>query len=243
MVPLFSCKIERIEIWATLAAAEICDDSQIHMLVDAGGVISSILKYLNEATKTSNYYYEGVALLELLSGIDKLACADTNKKKILEAGALPLFEAILNLDKPEEQALTARVLWTMTFDDDVATELKSSSNLLDRLEMLSKSSDKAVKNNVKGLLYNIERISKKEKKDITDKPTQQKGKTLIYKLFWNEKEIVLKLKGLLQEKGIQIWIDTEKMRGSTLEAMAHAVECSTRTYLYVRSYKRSLIVD
>lgn len=82
MVPLFSCKIERIEIGATLAAAEICDDSQIHMLVDAGGVISSILKYLNEATKTSNYCYEGVALLELLSGIDKLACADTNKKKV-----------------------------------------------------------------------------------------------------------------------------------------------------------------
>ncbi|VDH92168.1 Hypothetical predicted protein [Mytilus galloprovincialis] len=83
---------------------------------------------------------------------------------ILEAGALSTFETILNLDKPDEQALTARVLWTMTFDDDVATELKSSNNLLDRLEVLSKSPDKAVKNNVKGLLYNIERISKKEKK-------------------------------------------------------------------------------
>ncbi|XP_076081662.1 uncharacterized protein LOC143052499 [Mytilus galloprovincialis] len=240
MVPLFSCKKERIEILATLAAAEICDDSQIHMLVDAGGVISSILKYLYEATLTSNYCYEGVTLLELLSGIDKLACADTNKKKILEAGALSTFETILNLDKPEEQALTARVLWTMTFDDDVATELKSSNNLLDRLEVLSKSQDKAVKNNVKGLLYNIERISKKEKKDITDKPTQQKGKHLFISYSWNEKEIVLKLKGLLQEKGIQIWIDTEKMRGSTLEAMAHAVENATLVLICMsESYKRS----
>lgn len=87
--------------------------------------------------------------------------------QILEAGALPIFEAILNLDKPEEQALTARVLWTMTFDDDVATHVKSSKTLLDRLQMLSKSSDKTVKNNVKGLLYNIERISKKGKKGIT----------------------------------------------------------------------------
>lgn len=87
--------------------------------------------------------------------------------QILEAGAIPIFEAILNLDKPEEQALTARVLWTLTFDDDVATHVKSTKTLLDRLEMLSKSSDKAVKNNVKGLLYNIERISKKEKKGIT----------------------------------------------------------------------------
>ncbi|XP_063436299.1 uncharacterized protein LOC134717735 [Mytilus trossulus] len=189
MVPLFSCKKERLEILATLAAAEICDDSQIHMLVDAEGVISSILQYLNEATQTSDYCFEGAALLELLSGIDKLACADKIKKKILEAGALPLFEAILNLDKPEEQALTARVLWTMTFDDDVATAVKSTKTLLARLQMLSKSSDKAVQNN---------------------------------------------------EKGIQIWIDKEKMRGSTLEAIGHAVENAALVLICMsESYKRS----
>ncbi|XP_052084603.1 uncharacterized protein LOC127721834 [Mytilus californianus] len=237
MVPLFSCKKEKLRIAATLAAAETCDDSEIDMLVDAEGVISSILKYLNESTQCYNYYY---TLTELLGGIDKLACADSNKKKILEAGALPLFEAILNLDKPEVQALTARVLWTMTFDDDVATHVKSSKTLLARLEMLSKSSDKAVKNNVTGLLYNIERISKKEKKDITNKPTQQKGKHLFISYSWHEKEIVLKLKGLLQEKGIQIWIDTEKMRGSTLEAMAHAVENAALVLICMsESYKRS----
>lgn len=86
--------------------------------------------------------------------------------QILEAGALPIFQTILDLDKPEEQALTARVLWTMTFDDDVAKEVKSSKALLDKLEILSKSSDKAVRSNVKGLLYNIEQRCKKKVKGI-----------------------------------------------------------------------------
>lgn len=82
MVPLFSCKKERLQIYATLAAAQTCDDSKIHMLVDAEGVISSMLKYLSKATHYSDYCYQGASLMELLDGIDKLACADPNKKKV-----------------------------------------------------------------------------------------------------------------------------------------------------------------
>lgn len=82
MVPLFSCKKERLQIYATLAAAQTCDSSKIRMLVDTKGVIWSMLKYLKKATEDPDYVYEGAGLLELLDGIDKLACADPNKKKV-----------------------------------------------------------------------------------------------------------------------------------------------------------------
>lgn len=79
MVPLFSCENEHLRIRATVAAAETCDDSEIHMLVGAGGVISSILKYLKRSIKKSDFHY---STMELLGAIDKLACADTIKNKV-----------------------------------------------------------------------------------------------------------------------------------------------------------------
>ncbi|XP_052084596.1 uncharacterized protein LOC127721827 isoform X2 [Mytilus californianus] len=249
MVPFFDCTDERLKIYAFIGAAQTCNDSEIHMLVDTKGVISSILKYLQKATGSCNYSYGGAELKELLEGIEKLASADPNKKKILEAGALPIFQTILDLDKPEEQALTARVLWTMTFDDDVAKEVKSSKALLDKLQILSKSSDKAVRSNVKGLLYNLDHRSKKKaqedqffakQKPSTFKAAKQQDKHLFISYSWKEKEIVLKLKDLLQEKGLLIWIDTEQMRGSTLQAMAEAVENAALVLICMsESYKHS----
>ncbi|XP_063437363.1 uncharacterized protein LOC134718645 isoform X2 [Mytilus trossulus] len=250
MLPFFDSKDERLKIYAFIGAAQTCNDSEIHMLVDTKGVISSILKYLQKATESCNYCYGGAELKELMEGIEKLASADPNKKKILEAGALPIFQTILDLDKPEEQALTARILWTMTFDDDVAKEVKSSKALLDKLEILSKSSDKAVRSNIKGLLYNIEQRCKKEFKEdhyfAEQKPTgkfktgKQQDKHLFISYSWKEKEIVLKLKDLLQEKGLPIWIDTEQMRGSTLQAMAEAVENASLVLICMsESYKHS----
>ncbi|CAC5419666.1 unnamed protein product [Mytilus coruscus] len=248
MVPFFDCKDERLKIYAFIGAAQTCNDSEIHMLVDTKGVISSILKYLKKATESFNYCYGGAELKELLDGIEKLASADPNKKKILEAGALPIFQTIFNLDKPEEQTLTARVLWTMTFDDDVAKEVKASKALLDKLEILSKSSDKAVRSNVKGLLYNIDHRCKKKVKakhqffaeQKPSKAAKQQEKHLFISYSWKEKEIVLKLKDLLQDKGLPIWIDTEQMRGSTLQAMAEAVENAALVLICMsESYKHS----
>ncbi|XP_076081658.1 uncharacterized protein LOC143052497 isoform X1 [Mytilus galloprovincialis] len=250
LVPFFDSKDERLKIYAFIGAAQTCNDSEIHMLVDTKGVISSILKYVQKATESCSYCYGGAELKELMEGIEKLASADPNKKKILEAGALPIFQTILDLDKPEEQALTARVLWTMTFDDDVAKEVKSSKALLDKLEILSKSSDKAVRSNVKGLLYNIEqRCNNKveaenqyfaEEKPSKFKTGKQQDKHLFISYSWKEKEIVLKLKDLLQEKGLPIWIDTEQMRGSTLQAMAEAVENAALVLICMsESYKHS----
>lgn len=54
---------------------------------------------------------------------------------------------------------------------------------------------------------------------------------------WNSQTTVVKLAQMLRSRGYSIWIDVEQMSGSTLEAMANAVErasvvlvCVTRAY-------------
>jgi male-specific lethal 1 len=43
---------------------------------------------------------------------------------------------------------------------------------------------------------------------------------------WDFKEVVLKVKRFLEKNQISCWIDVDNIRGSTLQAMAEAVECS-----------------
>ena len=50
-----------------------------------------------------------------------------------------------------------------------------------------------------------------------------------------------KVKGKLESEGYDIWIDLEQMGGSTLEAMARAVEnASVVLICYSRKYKESV---
>ena len=83
--------------------------------------------------------------------------------QILDEGALPMFLEVLKLELLEEQALTSRILWTMSFDGYVAKEIKSNKILMEKLQSLSQSGDKAVNMNVRGLLYTLNNLDTKSK--------------------------------------------------------------------------------
>ena len=41
---------------------------------------------------------------------------------------------------------------------------------------------------------------------------------------WSQQDLIFRVRDRLREQGFNIWIDVEQMGGSTLEAMARAVE-------------------
>ena len=51
----------------------------------------------------------------------------------------------------------------MSFDDYVAKEIKSNKELMEKLQSLLQSDDKAVKMNVRGLLYALNNLDTKSK--------------------------------------------------------------------------------
>ena len=233
MIPFFG-KEERFQVYATLTAAQTLDESEMDILIDDKGVIKSILKYLKEATKHKPSHRYGRAVIpELLDGIEKLAVADPNKKKILDEGALPIFLEVLKLEILEEQALTSRILWSMSFDGCVAKEIKLNEKLMEKVHSLSQSCDKAVNMNVRGLLYTLNNQHTKSKEE-------KHGKHVFISYSWKQKEVALKLKEMLQNKKVKLWIDVEQMRGSTLEAMADAVENAAIVLICMsEDYKKS----
>ena len=57
---------------------------------------------------------------------------------------------------------------------------------------------------------------------------------------WAQQPIVLKVNGALQQSGVPVWIDVEQMRGSTVDAMAAAVENAACLLIFMsREYKES----
>jgi len=57
---------------------------------------------------------------------------------------------------------------------------------------------------------------------------------------WDHQDVMLKVRDKLRQLGYTVWIDLDGMQGSTLEAMASAVENATLVLMTISSqYKKS----
>jgi len=77
-----------------------------------------------------------------------------------------------------------------------------------------------------------------EEEDVVIK--EQKLQHIMISYQWSHQPIMLKVRDKLQEEGFTVWIDLDEMKGSTLEAMANAVEDAYLILITVSSnYKAS----
>nr|XP_022304912.1 uncharacterized protein LOC111111976 isoform X2 [Crassostrea virginica] len=212
---------EMLKVMSLLTLAHIVEEEDNDKLIDETGAIECCVKYVQKALTSQKRRHLGFTPHELMDGMSKLAVNDKNKKKIVDAGALPIFLDMLKGDHVEEQAITARALWTLSFDKDVCQQIIEFPEMMERLEALRSSGDKEVTKNVNGALFVL-----KGENDVSKRPkSAKKNKGHVFISYsWNEKEIVMKLRERLKKEGVEVWIDVERMGGSTLSAMAEAVE-------------------
>ncbi|XP_071141109.1 uncharacterized protein [Mytilus edulis] len=213
---------EMLKIMAMLTLAHIVEEEENDKLIDDTGAVEGIVSYIKLALDNERGRYKGFTPIELMDGLGKLAVNDKNKSKIVDAGALPLLLRMIKQENIEEQAVASKALWTLSFDKDVAQKIRDFEDLMPTLEKLSNSQDKNVEKNCKGALFVL-----KGENDVKNRPksSSKRSKRHIFISYaWNEKEMVYKLKDRLKQEGLEVWIDVERMGGSTLSAMAEAVE-------------------
>ncbi|GFR88272.1 hypothetical protein ElyMa_002513400 [Elysia marginata] len=83
-----------------------------------------------------------------------------------------------------------------------------------------------VRKNVQGALWLIKGDNDPSNNVGRPQSAQVTKNHIFISYSWNEKELVKKIHSSLVAEGYQTWIDWERMEGSTLEAMAQAVENS-----------------
>ena len=162
-----------------------------------------------------------------------------NNNKILgQNGAIRVLTAILQTSHDDEEiASGTRALWMLAFDDTNKDLIKQQEGTLDTLRKLHHSANPEVQKAAAGALWEIEGKKARNKAEKIEETTRNH---VMISYQWDAQEVLVEVKNKLQASGYRVWMDLEQMGGSTLEAMAKAVENAAVVLVCVsQRYKES----
>ncbi|XP_077984364.1 uncharacterized protein LOC144438999 [Glandiceps talaboti] len=208
---------------ALLILPYIVDEEENDKINTGNENIEFLVTLLMSAVDTENHRETDYQfhVTELVDGMTKLAVNDANKVKFVELGVLPALVKLLQADcSLEEQRLAATALWTLAFHKDNKETIRNEAGCLQALGKLQKSSDKTLRKACNGALWELRGA---ENDELKSHQIGRKGHVMI-SYSWNVQGRMIQLKRKLTTAGYDVWMDIEKMGGSTLEAMADAVQ-------------------
>lgn len=188
-------------------------------------------------------------LWKLTIAVGILCQSDVNKQPLVEAGLVELLIAALKRNEDKLTVNALKALWHLSFDTTGQAKMKADSSFLDFLEKSCESKDNEVRKSVRGIRWNLgikdpvtaPVSARGPVTDIVDSSKPKRAKRHVMVSYcWNDQEIVVQLANELKASGFEVWIDVDQMHGSTLEAMASAVEDSCAVLCAISdSYKNS----
>ena len=188
---------------------------------------------------------------ELLQGLANLANVDATKRRIADAGAVPLIvRALLEPQYKWDLVMlyAAAALWNLSFDDAIKEEIKTCPGALDGLEEVNKVGSETTKAKARGALW---MLNADDETEVDHKISEDKVKILtgggstantqiMLSYEWHSQTQAMALRDELVEEGYTVWMDVDRMMGSTLEAMVAAIESSDAIVMCVTNrYKES----
>jgi len=125
----------------------------------------------------------------------------------------------------------------LAFDDTNKDLIRQQEGALDKLRALQNSENHEVQKAAAGTLWEIEG---KKARNNEEKTEGTNGNHVMISYQWDAQEVLVEVKNKLQASGYRVWMDLEQMGGSTLEAMAKAVENAAVVLVCVsQRYKES----
>nr|XP_054751810.1 uncharacterized protein LOC129257501 isoform X1 [Lytechinus pictus] len=215
-----------------ITLAYIIEEGQEEALVEKeADTLEYLVGILRDALKSPDKRFQGLCDREIATALGRLAVHDSNKCKILEAGGLPLLVKMLKDRSTDTQEAAANTVWNLAFSDVGRQKIVENGECVKLLESLTQSPESSVSDTAKGALWVITKGQAKQvENDKTAEEMQAGGmessKHIMISYQWGSQPIVLKIRDNLRTAGYQVWLDVDHMHGSTLQAMAEAVEKS-----------------
>ncbi|XP_064620178.1 uncharacterized protein LOC135483318 [Lineus longissimus] len=223
-LPYLDSHVDDNQGFAFLCVAYLANEEQSEIFKAKRDLIYRLVEFLKCAIPEPTRRYIGWAAVELAKGLDTLSRNDTNKKLIIDCGAIDvlLLGAFLQ-DAPDVQEESMLVLWTLSFDIAAKTLLKQNQEAMELFDKIVSTVPKhRCRKAAKGILWNLRDA---EMHNPTEEPSQRPHIMVSYQ--WDAKPLVLKVRDALRAAGYKVWVDVDNMEGSTINAMAEAVENST----------------
>ena len=229
-------KVRTIAALSLLTLAYVVDENTNHLISADKNLLRFIIILLDEAWQSEDRHSNGFSAKELAGGLSHLAVNDGNKKILGQIGVIPvLIQVIKTSNEDEEKASATRALWMVDFNDNNRKRIRQEEGAMDILHQLQQSENPEVQKAAAGALWEIEGKTARHLERIASTRNH-----VMISYQWDSQEVLVEVKNRLQASGYKVWMDLEQMKGSTLDAMAEAVENASVVLVCVsRRYKES----
>eukprot|EP00057_Strongylocentrotus_purpuratus_P012735 XP_011667209.1 PREDICTED: uncharacterized protein LOC105439671 [Strongylocentrotus purpuratus] len=214
-------------------------------------IVKVLRRALEDPSHYSAHY--NFFAVEVVEAIQRVAANDHNKDKFIEAGVLPhLVYMIHEKNSKEERNTALNALWVLSFTAHNKDAIFNEKGCIDNVRACIGVDDYT--RACQAILWNLQDqvITRSEvEEDKDDKPEEKGGECngsnnglaspetsnpevdrkitpklshVMISYQWDVQKQILKVKDILKALGFNVWLDVERMGGSTLEAMANAVE-------------------
>ena len=230
-------KVPAIAAESLLTLAYLVDENTNHLILADENLLSFIITLLDEAWQSEDRHSNGYSAKELAEGLSHLAINDANKTILGQNGVIPvLISVIKTSNEDEEKASATRALWMLAFDDNNKEKVRQEEGAMDILHQLQQSKNSEVQKAAAGALWELEGKTARQ----SSEKIESTGNHVMISYQWDSQEVLVEVKNRLQASGYRVWMDLEQMKGSTLDAMAEAVENASVVLVCVsRRYKES----
>ena len=221
---------------ALLSLAYVVDEESNHLILAAEEILGAFTSLLQKTFESKRRKFDGFSAKELAEGLSRLAINDTNKRVLGEKGAIQVLVSIIKTSNDNsEKDSVVNALWVLAFDENNKKAITQDKETLDILRRLQQSDDPEVQKAAAGALWELE-----GKTARNSEMTKATGNHVMISYQWDSQEVLIEVKNRLQASGYRVWMDLEQMGGSTLEAMAKAVENASVVLVCVsHQYKES----
>ena len=229
-------KVRTIAALSLLTLAYVVDENTNHLISADKNLLRFIIILLDEAWQSEDRESNGFSAKELAEGLNHLAVNDDNKKILGQIGVIPvLIQVIKTSNEDEEKASATRALWMVAFNDNNRKRIRQEEGAMDILHQLQQSKNSEVQKAAAGALWELEGKTARHSERM-----KSSGNHVMISYQWDSQEVLVEVKNRLQASGYRVWMDLEQMKGSTLDAMAEAVENASVVLVCVsRRYKES----
>ncbi len=144
-----------------------------------------------------------------------------------ELGMSEISRKIIYNGNLDEQEITFKLLYQLSFDDRIAKDILNDAKIFDLIKNNSNKSKNC--NGISWVIknkFNQEVASSENKNNYLESSEQNNNKHIMISYNKESREYCLRIKCELEKIGKSCWIDVDNICGSSLEAMADAIEQS-----------------
>ncbi|XP_076115979.1 uncharacterized protein LOC143083598 isoform X1 [Mytilus galloprovincialis] len=179
--------------------------------------------------------YGDCSLKEIARIIQQVGRNDTNKKLVVQHGAIPLLVKITEDGNIEDQREAVYAIWGLSFDNKTEMIDNKQWKVISTLERLSNSSDKNVKLLSMKALWTIKDYQN-SCGEQNDKVTRSDNRHILISHNWGNQPVVKQIYDGIKKNCISVWMHVHNIQGATVEAMVDAVD-QAEIVLVCHSYK------